>query len=47
MKEEMDSMVNNQTWNLVQFPAGKRALHNKWVYKLKEGGKNGTRIDLL
>jgi hypothetical protein len=23
MKEEMDSLVNNQTWDLVQFPAGK------------------------
>jgi len=31
MKEEMDSLVNNQTWDLIQFPAGKRALHNKWV----------------
>jgi hypothetical protein len=41
MKEEMDSLVNNQTWDLVQFPVGKRALQNKWVYKLKEedGGK--------
>jgi hypothetical protein len=41
MKEEMDSLVNNQTWDLVQFPAGKRALQNKWVYRLKEedGGK--------
>jgi hypothetical protein len=36
MKEEMDSLENNQTWDLVQFPAGKRALQNKWVYKLKE-----------
>ena len=36
MKEEMDSLVNKQTSDLVQFPAGKRALQNKWVYKLKE-----------
>ena len=36
MKEEMDSLVNNHTWDLVQFPAGKRALQHKWVYKLKE-----------
>jgi hypothetical protein len=36
MKEEMDSLANNQTWDLVQLPTGKRALQNKWVYKLKE-----------
>jgi hypothetical protein len=29
MKEEMDSLINNQTWDLVQLPAGKRALQNK------------------
>jgi hypothetical protein len=29
MKEEMDFLVNTQTWDLVQFPAGKRALQNK------------------
>ena len=49
MKEEMDSLVNNQTWDLVQFPAEKRALQNKWVYRLKEEDeeKNGTMLDLL
>ena len=36
MKEETNSLVNNQTWDLVQFPAGKRALQNKWVYRLNE-----------
>ena len=36
IKEEMDSQVNNQTWDLVQFPTGKRVLLNKWVYRLKE-----------
>jgi hypothetical protein len=41
MKEEMDSLVNKKTWELVHLPVGKRALQNKWVYKLKEedGGK--------
>ena len=49
MKEEMDSMVNKQTWDLVQLLAGKRAFQNKWVYKLKEEDeeKSGTRLDLL
>ena len=34
-------MVRYQPWDLVEFPVGKRALQNKWVYRLKEedGGK--------
>jgi hypothetical protein len=42
-------LVNNQTWDLVQFPIGKRALQNKWVYKLKEedGGKMWYKARLV
>jgi hypothetical protein len=49
MKEEMDSLVNNWTWDLVQFPAEKRALQNKWVYRLKEedGGKKRYKARLV
>jgi hypothetical protein len=49
MEEEMDSLVNNQTWYLVQLPAVKRALKNKWVYKLKEedGGKKRYKDRLV
>jgi hypothetical protein len=49
MKEEMDSLENNQTWDLVQLPAGKRALQNKWVYKLKEedGGEKRYKDRLV
>jgi hypothetical protein len=49
MKEEMDSLENNQTWDLVQLPAGKRALQNKWVYKLKEedGGEKRYKARLV
>ena len=41
MNEEMDSLVRNWTWDLVQFPTKKMAPQNKWVYRLKEedGGK--------
>ena len=41
MSEEMDSLIRNKTWDLIEFPAGKRELQNKWVYMLKEeeGGK--------
>ncbi|RVW51035.1 Retrovirus-related Pol polyprotein from transposon TNT 1-94 [Vitis vinifera] len=33
MKDEMDSLLGNQTWELTELPVGKKALHNKW----KEG----------
>jgi hypothetical protein len=49
MKEEMDTLVNNQTWDLVQLPVGKRTLQNKWVYKFKEegGGKKWYKARLV
>jgi hypothetical protein len=49
MKEEMDSLVNNHTWDLVQLPVGKRELQNKWVYKLKEedGGEKWYKARLV
>ena len=41
MEEEMDSLMHNQTWDLVRLLTGKTKLQNKWVYRLKEedGGK--------
>ena len=49
MKEEMDSLVNRKTWDLVQLPVRKSALQNKSVYKLKEeyGGKNRYKSRLV
>eukprot|EP00253_Pinus_taeda_P026682 PITA_26682 len=49
MKEEMDSLAHNQTWNLVRLPAGKTTLQNKWVYKLKEedGGRKRYKARLV
>ena len=35
MKDEMDSLLRNQTWELIELPVGKKALHNKWVYRIK------------
>jgi hypothetical protein len=48
MKEEIDSLVNNQTWDLIQLHLGKIELHNKWVYRLKEehGGKKRCKARL-
>ena len=49
MNEEMDSLVRNQTWDLVKLPAEKRALQNKWVYSLKEedGGKKRYKARIV
>ena len=49
MDEEMDSLVRNQTWDLVKLSAEKRALQNKWVYRLKEedGGKKQYKARLV
>ncbi|PKI76595.1 hypothetical protein CRG98_002904 [Punica granatum] len=35
MNEEMNSLSKNHTYDLVKLPQGKRALKNKWVYRLK------------
>ena len=37
MQDEMDSLHENYTYDLVELPKGKRALRNKWVYKVKIG----------
>ena len=34
MKDEMDSLLWNQTWELTELPVGKKTLHNKWVYRI-------------
>lgn len=43
MKEEMDSLLKNKTWDLVPLPEGKRAFPNKWVYRLKEEDEGKKR----
>ena len=37
MQDKMDSLHENHTHELTELPKGKRALRNKWVYKLKPG----------
>eukprot|EP00253_Pinus_taeda_P026012 PITA_26012 len=49
MKEEMDSLVHNQTWDIVRLHVGKITLQNKWVYRLKEeyGGRKRYKVILV
>jgi len=36
MQDVMDSLHSNGTWDLARLPAGKKAVHNKWVYRVKQ-----------
>eukprot|EP00253_Pinus_taeda_P035284 PITA_35284 len=38
MEEEMNSLLENKTWELVNLPKGRKALQNKWVYEIKHEG---------
>ena len=40
MEVEMNSLHENNTFELVKLPKGKKALKNKWVYRLKSEENN-------
>lgn len=40
MKEEMSYLQKNHTYELVPLLRGRRALKNKWAYKLKKNGNS-------
>ena len=42
MKEEIDSLKQNKTWDLMKLSTSKKALFNKWVYKMKNEA-DGTK----
>ncbi|KAM2398102.1 hypothetical protein ACFXTH_034828 [Malus domestica] len=35
MESKMDSLLKNDIYELVELPKGRKALKNKWVFKLK------------
>lgn len=39
MREEINSLNENHTWNLVKLPDNRKAIGNKWVFKIKEDEK--------
>nr|KYP31853.1 Retrovirus-related Pol polyprotein from transposon TNT 1-94 [Cajanus cajan] len=40
MEEELQSLKENETYELVELPQGRKALKNKWVFKLKTEENN-------
>jgi len=35
MRDKLDSMARNEVWELVDLPPGRKAIGNKWVFKVK------------
>ena len=35
MGEEIESLIENETWYLVMLPNGRKPINSKWVFKKK------------
>ena len=44
MKSEMESMYENQVWNLVDLPHDQKAVENKWIFKRKTDADGNVTI---
>jgi hypothetical protein len=44
MRSEIDSMGDNQVWNLVDPPDGVKAIECKWIYKKKKDMDGNVHI---
>ncbi|KAH9760757.1 Integrase catalytic domain-containing protein [Citrus sinensis] len=40
MQEEIEALHKNKTWELIPLPRGRKAIENKWVYKVKRDGND-------
>ncbi|KAL2246201.1 UNVERIFIED_CONTAM: Retrovirus-related Pol polyprotein from transposon TNT 1-94 [Sesamum indicum] len=49
MNDEMNSLKKNDTWEFCQLPKGKKALQNRWVYRVKDesDGKKQYKARLI
>src|SRR3954468_23395170 len=44
MKSEMESMYENQVWNLVDLPHDRKAVENKWIFKRKTDADGNVTV---
>ena len=44
MKDEMNSMANNQVWDFVELPKGAKVIGCKWVFKSKRDSSSNIEI---
>lgn len=35
MRDEIEALEKNQTWDIIDVPQGKKPIGNNWVYKVK------------
>ncbi|GKB74092.1 ribonuclease H-like domain-containing protein, partial [Tanacetum coccineum] len=35
MNQEMDALLRNETWEIVELPKGRKAIGSKWIYNIK------------
>lgn len=47
MDEEYQSLVKNNTWTICSLPAGRNAIRNKWVFKIKTGVEDRYKARLV
>ena len=44
MKSQMGSMYENKVWTLVDLPADRQAIENKWIFKRKTDADSSVTI---
>src|SRR3954468_14409465 len=44
MKSKIGSMYENQVWNLVDLPDGRKAVENKWIFKKKTDADGNVTV---
>jgi hypothetical protein len=44
IQKEYDAFIINNTWKLVPLPKGKKAIREKWVFKIKNYNEDGELI---